>query len=585
MQSLRKYIRSTLLQEGLAGFGNTLFLRKIVDQVEAGNIILQDDRSNKTFSDAVAFSFPRYALLDLYHSASPELQEWILKKFDNLEFFSRNFSRLKWVITSDYVNRPKALGMASDNSRTENILINNETGTRVANFSPEFIKWSKRTKGGEEEDPNYSYTQQSGIPFGNESTRAWSVEHETGYISIKVLDTQSFMKLKATFGRAREKMIAEFMRQQMGNVRSTWTHELQHWVQGLSYYHSKHEKRGVHTRHRSASPPVGPVGRTAIYLIGSKLDASVSNVKTEPPFTYADITRLSARDIQILKKSRKVNSLMNPRKDELWPQEVIDHLWSRFGDAGTKQKTKPLAESSVKQKYFSQWKKSCIGKLFGGDWKNASLVIKGITGEGDIVPVTTKWSQKIVKLRLNRVGTDPAVGKSLGTPVGYNIKKKRSTKFKREDYANQFSLDPDPWNSIWEHRIEELDAEKAANLKKVVGDITWPHYRENMEILINLFEQNTNAAYKRVKELYESKFDRFRRKGAQKMLAAEQKSMDKIAKKITDYLQECADRVDSESFVSLEQYQAAKGDWRATKTLFEKSGWTKAFRQEVNQDY
>lgn len=583
MRELRNYIRSMLIQEGLAGFGNTLFLGKIIEQVEAGNIIIRGEKTDETFERAVVFSFPRHAIENIYDSATPELQEWILKKFDNLEFFVRNFSRLKWAITSGYPNYPNALGLASDNSRRENVLINNKTGLKVPEKSDEFRAWIKATKYGKKDHPDYTYHSYFGLPADNVQNRSWT--HERGYISIKTVSGQSVGLLMKWPESEQPKMIAKYMREAMnttGSGSSTWTHELQHWIQNLSYYTTRNNKRNSGDKNPLMEKPKGPVGRTAMYLIGTKLDAKISNVRSEPPYTYADVTGLSANDVQVL-KSRRVKSLINPRKDELWPQEVIDHLWKRFGSAGTKQKTKPLANSSERQKYFSKWKTSCVGKLFGGEWQTAGLEIKGVTSEEKLVPVTSKWISKIVSLRLNRTAKEPSPAEPLS---GHKKRASeiRSVKFNRYDYADRFSQDPSHGNK-WEHRIEELDAEKAANLKKTIDDLlagngSYPHM-----IWVALLQQDTEGAYELFRQKYEDKFSRFRYQKAHKMLSAEQKSMDGIARKATDYLQECVDRVDSESYISQEEYKKYENNSSSLFNLMKRNGWLGAIKKEVYQNY
>lgn len=587
MKELRNYIRSMLIQEGLAGFGNSLFLRRIIDQVKAGNIrILIPRRNTHTFTRAVVFSFPRHAIENIYRSASPELQDWILKKFDNLEFFVRNFSRLKWAITDGYPQFSDALGLAGDNSRPEGVLINNKTGLEVPRTSEEFSNWRVSTKGGKTEHPDYTYQERFGLPADNAQSGAWDIER--GFISVKTIKGQSIDLLMKQPESNWHKMIAKYMEDAMnlsGKNSSVWTHELQHWVQNLSYYTSRNNKRNSRDKNHLMEKPYGPVGRTAIYLIAAKIDAKISNVRTEPPYTYADITGLSTKDIEVL-KSRTVKSLINPRKDELWPQEVIDHLWNRFGNAGTKQKTKPLANSAEKQKYFSRWKTACVGKLFGGDWQTAGLEIKGITAKDKLVPITPKWISKIVALRLNRTAKAPAPRENLSdyVPPSWEQRKVRSAKFDRTVYNNRFSENP-RFDNEWEHRIEELDAEKAANIKKTIdillsGNGSYPHM-----VWVALLQQDTDEAYDLIRQLYEDRFKRFRDMKAYKMLSAEQKSMDNIARKITDYLQECVDRVDSQSYISQKQYKELKNQSHLIFRILQRNGWLSAVKKEVNQNY
>ena len=588
---LRNYIRKALLQEGLAGFGNTLFLKEIIKQVEAGNITIQRVRDNRgdtdaIFERAVVFSFPVDAIQSIYEGASPELQDWIIKKFDNLEFFTRNFSRLKWAITSGYPNYPRALGLAGDASQRATILINKKTGEEVPYLSTEWNAYMKRTKGGDKKDPDYELHQHFGLPTDN--AYRGSEYQESGYISVKTIGDQSVDSLMRHSRSEWPKMIAKYMKQAMNKPgKATWTHELQHWVQNLSYYSSRKNKRNSRNSTRIIEKPYGALGRTGIYLIGAKLDAKISNVRTEPPYTYADISGLTNEDIKVL-KAKSVKSLINPRRDQLWPQKVIDHLWSRFENAGTKQKTKPIANAPTKQRYFTQWKTACVVKLFGKNWSTTGLEIKGITTEGKLVTVSSKWVSKIVSLRLNRTSSRQTPGVPLAGKDAiprYEQKPYRSINFNRTTYNNRFSLDPNRMHSAWEHRIEELDAEKAANLKRVVDSLftrsaaAYPHV-----IWSSLLKQDTQTAYEWLLELYKDEFQRFRDKRAHKMLRAEQKSIDKIAKKFTDYLQECVDRVDSVSYISPEEYRELES--RSIK-LFDKlreRGWLTAVKNEIYQN-
>ena len=69
-----------------------------------------------------------------------------------------------------------------------------------------------------------------------------------------------------------------------------------------------------------------------------------------------------------------------------------------------------------------------------------------------------------------------------------------------------------------------------------------------------------------------------------KIVREQADSFNMTVRKITDYLQECADRVDSESYITPEQWSTiASSDSIDQYNALKSAGWIAAFENEINQ--
>ena len=60
-------------------------------------------------------------------------------------------------------------------------------------------------------------------------------------------------------------------------------------------------------------------------------------------------------------------------------------------------------------------------------------------------------------------------------------------------------------------------------------------------------------------------------------------SFNNTVRKIADYLQECADRVDSEAYITPSEWSSISDDYIDQYNVLKNSRWIEAFQNEINQ--
>lgn len=579
MKEIRRYIRAVLLKEGLAGHGNKLLLLRIIDEIEIGNYEFLGDVSRGTqWKNAIAFRLTRPGLHNIWTNASPELTAFLEKKFSSKDFFIRNLTRVKWVVVDSYPN-PKTLGQASISIGDDEGWRNKETGEEVYRSDNKFDdvadeRYNRISRAGKtwrKENKWVRVYRRSAGPLDRYSQN----RYQTGYISLKEENRQKFNLLRTDGGDP--SVLAGWFRDKLSSDRHmTWEHEFQHWVQYLNYFTSRDDRTSSgdsYTHGRNLHPGTrGPVSNLVLNLFNAMFDVQVKvnearneGGKTIVPivpgtFTAAESSKwdLKNRSSWILWWMRKIidREIAKASPDA----SKLDLVWSAVAehvDAKTRE------EFFSDQKYISELReishRGNISYQFGFEFYDE---------KGKVIKSSKKWQEKAVAMGFWRI-----------TSSG----RQRNARMKQSDYRSKFD-NRSGLNTKWEDSIMEWDAELAANAARLAREVTKPSKSplQARSLLVKLFISDTEGAETHVNSMMRLYMARFNDRG--KIVREQADSFNMTVRKITDYLQECADRVDSESYITPEQWSTiASSDSIDQYNALKSAGWIAAFENEINQ--
>lgn len=581
MKELRRYIRNALLMEGIAGHGNKLLLLKIIDEIEAGNYeFLGDAQPHRGtgLGQTIAFRLTRPGLENVWTSATPELRDFLEKKFTTQDFFVRNLARMKWMIVNSY-DRGNVLGQASNSMGDEGGWRNKNTGEelfpgddlhgdeakeKIRNIQYKGANWRKRNGW-------VKAFRRSAAPLNRDTV----MRYNGGYISVKEANAGKFNALKQNGADGR--ILANWFRNRLQGPDTTWEHEFQHWIQYLSYFSTRDDRSETYSsssQGRNAHPGTrGPVSDfvlnmfNAMFNVQVKVDeARIEAGKTIVPIVPGSLTRSEISNHTL--KSREafthwwMTSILRKELAKSTPDEAkLNLVWSAVAEHVP---STTREEFLTDEKYISEMRNLGFRSTNGIAYKFA---FEFYDEKGKIVKSAKKWVEKAVALGFWRVT-------SRGRQRYARMNQARYT----SKWDNRSGL-----NTEWEDSIMEWDAELAAKAAKLVREVTQPntHQLQARQLLVKLFVSDTEEAKVHVSSILKKEMKRF--EGRSKIVREQYKSFNNTVKKITDYLQECADRVDSEAYITPRQWSSIGDDYIDQFNTLKALGWIEAFQNEINQ--
>lgn len=567
--------------EGVAGHGNKLLLLRIINEIEAGNYeFLGDAQPNRNtgLGQTVAFRMMRNGLENIWDTATPELRDFLEKKFTTQDFFVRNLTRMKWMIVSSY-DKGNVLGQASDSMGSEEGWRNKNTGEelfpgddlygdeakeKIKNIQYKGHNWRKRNGW-------VKAFRRSVAPLNRQSVWAYN----GGYISVREESSRKFNALKQNGGDGR--VLASWFRDRLRGSGTTWEHEFQHWIQFLSYFSSRDDRSKTFSSSshgKDAHPGTrGPVSNLVLNLFNAMFDvqvkveeARIEAGKTIVPIVPGSLTQGEVSNRQL--QSREafthwwMNGILEKELAKSTPDEAkLNLVWSAVAEH---------VPSSTKEEFFTDEKYRPQIRDLG--FKSGTSIAYKFAFEfydekGKIVKYPKKWIEKAVSMGFWRV-----------TSTG----RQRYARMTQARYTSRFN-NRSGMNSTWEDSIMEWDAELAAKAAKLVREVTQPstHPLQARQLVVKLFVSDTEGAIVHVSSILKKEMKRFESRS--KIVREQYNSFNNTVRKIADYLQECADRVDSEAYITPSEWSSISDDYIDQYNVLKNSRWIEAFQNEINQ--
>ena len=601
---LREYIQESILIEGLAGFGNRIFMNKIVKAIENNEysaIKYQDSRHNQ-WRDGFGFIINKSVFEKMWNDQNPEFHKFLVDKFSTEEFFVRNLSRLKWFVVLQY-NNTRAVGMASNAVGWDGGYRNTKTGEELydGDESPDveaihtFQAISRMSKK-EKSKAGWIEVNRQGLSKPTEKSILPGVGQ--GYISCKVFNAQTYRELKtAHVNKTGGKSLSIWMKSVMDNVSSenlgTWVHELQHWIQYLSYATSTVDKKQSVTDEKYANAPghknhtpVGPHSLKVISYVlknlGTKFETN--NIKTINGKNIVPIKKgsLTAKGLKVMLRdlwcygeaiTEALQALANIKEDPSSDSKDLFASIYRVHQPNIASFSEPVPWNSKDSAFLNLRLFSILAykhMSFTHKWRP---IVYGLLDE----------NHKQLKLKpssLKKACYIEISHFSKGTEASLRGQSRRARMpiSRYQKYNDQKTVG----KGGWEDSILELDAERAAALSKIWAKMLASSSRDFSRMVIMCFNSDYENLYNSMKARVRIELMRFLSR--KDMMDREMSSIENIAVKFADYLIECAERVEAENYITEEQWgELLNSNVFDRIKLLKSSGWLDAWTKEVDQ--
>lgn len=227
---LRSFIRHTILSEGLAHFGNNVFMRKIAEKIKTGDCyqLLGLNAVNEYHSE-FQWKLNPSSWEELWDEAEGEYGAWLHKKFFNKTFFVESWSSIAFaLVKKTWPSEPAGQQQALMRDMNPEGHYPSAGNIKTRKWRPTTY-WTNKLNSSEKDRAHHN----NYISFWlTKEKLADEDKKKYGYFdgTLKLIQA---MQEKPDWPKIAGYIIRDL--DETNNIGSVWTHEMQHWVQAIHY--------------------------------------------------------------------------------------------------------------------------------------------------------------------------------------------------------------------------------------------------------------------------------------------------------------------------------------------------------------